>query len=48
MKDAGVTLSCLEIGNEPNFYVALDKREEGWDVNDYVDKFVVFEKIYVS
>lgn len=41
MKSAGVTLDCLEIGNEADYYEGQGRREHGkWSIGDYVIKCV--------
>lgn len=38
VKDKGVTLNFIEIGNEPDLYSKHGARESCWDVSDYVNE----------
>jgi len=38
MKEAGVTLDALEIGNEPDLFDDIDKRPSNWTLAEYVPK----------
>ncbi|KAF5364746.1 hypothetical protein D9758_009300 [Tetrapyrgos nigripes] len=42
MKDAGVILDYVEIGNEADLYIGNDSRDEDFDVAEYVEEWTTF------